>query len=1405
MINEKRSELEAFIRQQTLGPGAMRSRFVDKRVPITLSSDGHANYRAELINKAPAGIYSTGILFPEDHTKGAQTEVQSDSQAQEEDMGAERSEEIGSSSDDDLPEDPGDEEEQVNIDSQSLNQMYPNTMGLTVCLDPRVAEDNDLEIIVSGRYYEKVPLKDISSEIGVLLEQDKAVFQAFLDQLPKEDIIKKSVRVAPLDDDSNYIFLAVKDISTTDLNKRRHALAKEKAALFFDRADQKDSLETLKQQLFDQLRRTILPDSSKGKEIAEKIRQIEDIENSLLHIQDLISIHDTNDHGLWCCDTFSKPIGQEIEVPRQVRGKKIFSYKNDKYRSLKDLFKKKYAGKEDKWASLSASLQYSKFDHQRQKNDNLFLKIQIKNTSTPYSQKDTKNGKNYFSMVSDEVNKRSFFGVEVKVRSRYLRPTRMSDPLEKRGYDEDEVNRFIYRQFQDLGLGHGCSVRWGEENGRPFVCTEYVPTHEVPDVDTVPRHRSQFSQRTSDGYLPGQVFEDDQFLQFKWLSTLSSTSDDIVMMGMRSFVRAYGDWVSRQEDVTHPSIAQQIRSACLEDQQRMSRNVEQLLSQKEVIHCFRLMNTAMFMQLWHSKRSKEDTVDRMMKEEDFDGFTERFYKEKATDDVFPGIPHAAWRPFQLAFILMNLDGIFQREDDLEWAARNDLVDLVWFPTGGGKTEAYLGLIALTIVHRRRHFGKVGGGTAVMMRYTLRLLTTQQFQRATLLIMALELIRRWGTEDLGDEPIYIGLYVGKKFLEKALKMLRKEIAEPSSVNGKGRTSGSRLPISHCPWCGHILDPIVPLEEKGVYFDQRILIHCRRKDSLCAFATAYPEIWKARSDQGPLPVSFSDEEIYLHPPALLFGTVDKFAQLAHKVSPRNDRRTGDSRRLFGKGNFETHKPKSYRHPDLIIQDELHLMMGPLGSAVALFESAIDQLCTWEGNGKRIRPKVISSTATTRNTALQIMALFDRKVNIFPKPGVDCDDSFFAFYKRTAEDNTGHGMKYGSKRKYMGILPTGRTQMWMQLRLAAILFTHRAIFESEHLRPGDPFDPANYPVQLIEAMNYYHTVLAYYNSLREVGKTQSQVYSYLLKEIRRVFNIVVRPKMAMHCFYTYANCFHDGELTGRLSGEEAIESMNRIGINWSPLERLAHMKGDKKERGHMPPDLIIATNMISVGVDISRFNTMIVNCMPRNIAEYIQASSRVARDKAGLVITVHHPFRSRDLSHYERFIEFHEKMYSYVEPISITPFTFKALKRYLPLYIATMLRHQGFPDRRDANKAMDEYETEHWVRRLVGYFEKRMQRLHAMTDVSDIIKKLLEEENIAHINCLVKKSLKAWREKYEQVQGEGDTLVFNQHSDERSESQLYIEIDEYQDNITSGMWRIPQSLRVIDPEAVIHIKQK
>lgn len=1419
-VLQKRSSLETFIREQTLGPGINGYKYVDLEdtvlVKKDLKTEPSINYDSEILDIVPAAIYSTGILFPEDKSETCNegTVLDNNEQTDKEDGVEEKDSQDSSLESEDVE------------NGVELNQMFPKTMGLTCCLREQCLKRGEIEFTVSFRYYKKLKQDKegvFNKKYGLLCEVDT---KSFTDFLAKHNLVQFAIVTAGQND-----FVLSAKISTeqiTELKSTIRNIQKNYAEILYDKTKdtialpnsltkEKCYLSNLKSTIYYELKNSI-NDNVKRKTLYKITQEIELIENITDHLRNLLDVY-SGGYGLWQSNPIKRKIKlKNINFPQQ-QSKTSFLYSKPKenediivideegieQKGLEHLFRFDLNEKKDEYASLSANVQLSR--DSRKDDGKIFIKIQLINTSTAFDldkQKDSR----YYSTFNEVVNQRTFFGVKVSVENDFLVPYSdfMYMPNETGTFDEDTTTRFIYDQFKDYAVGHGCSVKW---NGtKKKVETEYLPECETPDIDPIPRDKTKIAIENIDGHFVLPLFlENAQSQEFKWLSVLCETTDEEVVNGLLAFVTSYGEWIkNKKSDLKFQSIlkdiADQELNKCEQDYIRMKKNIEGLLkgeNNKDNLHTFRLMNAAMFMQLWHSAKVKTSEVITMIEQEDFGLFDLDFYK-KADDKLFSKTESAGWRAFQLAFILLNLDGVFKFENDENWTRRNEWVDLVWFPTGGGKTEAYLGLIALTIINRRKLNKEEGGGVATIMRYTLRLLTMQQFQRATLVIMALELIRRWDLYGLGGEPITIGLWVGDNSLPNKTEDLIKEYEKLNN------DQPNKIPFSNCPWCGSGIEGEDKEDSENLsnrnnhWFSNKVHLKC--SNNKCSFSYPKRRARLRQNDQGAIPVCLSDEIIYQHPPTLLFGTVDKFAQLAHKVSGTDKGRNADSRRLFGRGNWEMGKPQNgYLPPDLIIQDELHLLLGPLGSAVALFESAVDQLCTREDG---TRPKIISSTATTRNTQLQIVALFDRKVNLFPKPGVECDDSFFAFYRRKFKNAEKVGEEYLSKRKYIGILPTGRTQIWMQMRLAAIIMTHRACFELQELSDKTPIDFDHYDKEFEKAMDFYHTTISYFNSLKEVGKTQSQVQTYILKELRRVFNRVIRPQKLMHPLYTYGP-IEEAELTGRLSGEEVKNELKNIETNWKAQYRLANIQKDETVKGKVPPEFVVATNMISVGIDVSRFNTIIMNSMPRNTAEYIQASSRVARNDYGLVLTVHHPFRARDISHYEKFIEFHEKMYSYVEPISITPFTKKSVERYMGLYLATMIRHttRWFIERDSASNisSITDNELSSIVAELTDYFERRKERLF---DFDKLINNLLKQENVKQIKQWIEEAFNEWKEESNKARSENKDFVFNNKSlrSASPQEQLYVDIEEYKENIHSKKWQVPMSLRVIEPEAAIKI---
>jgi len=1411
-VNDKRNLLERFLREQLIGPGISGFRYVDinnERFHSDFEHRHPIDNIEEVLDIVPAAIYSTGILFPVDNSSSKDIGVSMDTT--EVSTASEEADTDDQSSDDALDTSEG---------IQELNQMFPNTIGLSYSLQNFSHENESFEFNIEFRYYSKLTnAKDslISEKYGVLCEVPKASIEQFLllHKLSDYSIKQCGENLAVLIDS-----ISAQRIS--ELRERLKFIQKEVASellletkKIIDLPGLENSnvyLTNLKRRIYDFIKSSINGDLRE--QLFEISQKLELTENITQHLKNLLDIHSTRGYGLWQSQLIRRKVGlSAINFLSTENRLSLMSNKSENLKvevidvdtqkivtnSLNDIFKYEL-NDEDGYASLGVNILLNR--DTRNISLDTFIKIQLVNTSTPFETNDS-NSSRYFSTFNESVNKKSFFGVKISAEDSRIIPLAHKDYENNQNdeFSEEEVTDFIYRQYEDYAIGHGVSVNWFNNGQGIKVETEYIPSTETPEVDTVPRDTSKnlIPKGNNNFEVPEHEF-DNKALQFRWLSTLSSASAPDIKNSLINFVDSYGKWIENKRQLPvysgkYQSIANQELNKCDLDFLRMKKNINLLFqgaNQEINLEAFRLMNTAMFMQLWHSQQNAQSMKENISSTS-FEDFNINFYQNIASDRIFGPNP-ACWRPFQLAFILLNLDGILTYDGDFS-SNRNELVDLVWFPTGGGKTEAYLGLIALTLIIRRRNYGAKGGGTAAIMRYTLRLLTMQQFQRATLLIMALELIRRWGSHQLGEEPFYIGLWVGNDSLPNKNEDLIKEFKGKLNLDRE-----NKIPLANCPWCKSKIQGEEREDSDSLSVFNKKRVHLKCSNRKCAFSFG---IGRNRGNyKGPIPVSLSDEIIYHHPPALLFGTVDKFAQLAHKVNNNSLNSTSDSRRLFGRGNWETGKPsEGYQPPDLVIQDELHLLQGPLGSAVGLFEAAIEQLCTKDG----LKAKIISSTATTRNTDIQIAALFNRKTNIFPKPGVQCDDSYYAFYKRHSKTPDINDAKYQSNRKYIGILPTGKTQIWMQMRIASIVMTHRAIYESQFSGRLGPLD-FDHLAPTTDVMDSYHTLISYFNSLKEVGKTQSQIQSYLLKEQRRVFNRVIRPKNLMECIYSYGP-IKDAELTGRLSGEEVKNELNAVEKKWTPESRFASSVDGVMHHSNVPPDFVIATNMISVGIDVSRFNLIIMNSMPRNTAEYIQASSRVARKDKGLVITLHHPFRARDTSHYERFRSFHCKMYSYVEPISITPFTRKSLNRYFGLYISTIVRHLlPFHNRNSAGDILElrDSELSEIKRFLFNYFEKRKT---SMENLPIEIRQLLKEENIRDIQLWIEKALNSWIKTANDCIENGETLVFNnsKSSEYSVQKSLFVGIDEYSEELRNQNWRIPMSLRVIEPGAALRIHSK
>ncbi|QDU21718.1 DISARM system helicase DrmA [Urbifossiella limnaea] len=821
-----------------------------------------------------------------------------------------------------------------------------------------------------------------------------------------------------------------------------------------------------------------------------------------------------------------------------------------------------------------------------------------------------------------------------------------TDPAVK---GENDLLAMIYRRHVEFAVGHGIGVHVdgsADPNHAVRVRTKVVPTYEVPK--TTPPRPADAEINPAFAKLEGMVLD---------MKALAESNPKQFRPKLKPLVDAYRDWIEREEGrIADPAeglahfqhAAQHTIARCRTTLKRIEEGLDLLDTDDKAAQAFQFMNRAMWLQRTHSL------------------FAERVRRgdEKPDMGAIDNPDNRSWYPFQLAFVLLNLPGITKFDHPERSESPDAIADLLWFPTGGGKTEAYLGLTAYTLGLRRLQ-GVIEGrsgenGVTVLMRYTLRLLTLQQFQRAATLICASEDIRRTalsnGDTRWGKTPFRIGLWVGGSTTPNWTSDA--DEAVKSAHGGKPRSGamggvGSPHQLTNCPWCGTKIDP-----GKHIKVDKevgRTLVFCGAKFGQCKFSM------KEAPGEG-LPVMVVDEEIYRRLPSLLITTVDKFAQM-----PWN----GAVQMLFGQvdGYCERHGFRSpeiedanshnkkgdlpaaktipqnpLRPPDLIIQDELHLISGPLGTLVGLYETAVDHLCTWDVNGTRVRPKVVASTATIRNAKDQLHALFLRRLETFPPNGLDIRDNFFSLQRPSSETTPG--------RKYIGICAPGRRLKAALIRVyVALLSAGQVLFEKYGL-DADP----------------WMTLVGYFNSLRELGGMKRLVDD----DVRTRLGKMQDRGLAKRKLFTPDTV---KELTSRLGSTAIPETLDLLEGRFDPAI-LDGIKDRKKGDGfvHRPLDVLLATNMISVGVDVPRLGLMVVGGQPKTTAEYIQASSRVGRKFPGLVCTVFNWARPRDLSHYETFEHYHSTFYKHVEALSVTPFSAGATARGLAALLVAMVRQPG-----------------------------------------------------------------------------------------------------------------------------------
>jgi len=833
----------------------------------------------------------------------------------------------------------------------------------------------------------------------------------------------------------------------------------------------------------------------------------------------------------------------------------------------------------------------------------------------------------------------------------------------------------LYHNAKQYAVGHGCSAQWDEE------------TDTVSEVKSIWIPRQKVTKASADlpvdfsGGKKKPLFNDTEFLNLDVLSEQANKT--AIIKKLKYLTGVYSQWINNRENnipaVTEGfgndtarviKVAEENIRICRDQFKRIDEGIDYLADENHSL-------------AWQAFCLANETIAASMR--------------KARPDREP-----RWRIFQLAFILLSLPSTLERGHK-----DRDVLDLIWFPTGGGKTEAYLGLSAMLLFYRRLSAAtpEEAAGTAVLTRYTLRLLTIQQFERAATMICAANVVSAQYPEFEVHKAFTIGLFVGgaatPNYLKRAAEILSGEGDDDQCTT---------LPIQKCPWCKSDLH-----EHQQTICDatKELITPCSNSD--CDFHSG-------------LPIAIVDEQIYEQPPSIVIGTVDKFAMMAW---------VPDMKVLFGQGASR---------PDLIIQDELHLISDALGTVTSLYEGAIDYLTATEAG----RVKIVGSTATIRRAEEHVRKLFNRELAQFPPSGISASDSFFYQVDDTQD------------RLYIGLHCQGRSPKHSLSRLVGNISQANVYLDED-------------------CKDAFYSLVMYFNSLRELGGAlvllEDDVPRYL-DSLPLPVGQKIRQLDQKH------------ELTSQLNQQQLSEILDQLNI------------GKDKDPDNPAVDVVLSTNMISVGVDIGRLNAMIVNGQPKNTAEYIQASSRVGRepDSAGIVFAMYNWTRPRDRSHYERFKAFHLAFYRHVESTSVTPYASRARDRALPAVMISMAR-QSIVALRDNNSAGEilDAKVREQVEELAEYIVKRS----AAVDPSE------EEDTQEHLQYLIDR----WGQSAKEILASGRDQVLWQlpwkekkklrknHAD-LGQYELLKSPDEYTED---NRIKVPMSMRDVEPSTNIQLRSK
>ena len=881
---------------------------------------------------------------------------------------------------------------------------------------------------------------------------------------------------------------------------------------------------------------------------------------------------------------------------------------------------------------------------------------------------------------------------------------------DKTDIEEDASVDLIFRNKKTYAIGHGCSADWKKSKDHELayeVSSNHFPIYDAANV------------------TPDIILDDGSLfvLPMSNLAGLNNEEPQVILDLLNQLPKNYCNWIEKNEllllnlDKKYHESGKINNSKCAEMLERIKLGIDFIKNDKNAFEAFKLANHAILSQQIRTKRYKDDDREWVI---GIDGRKKPKTEYTEPDLIKKDKNIGNWRPFQMAFILSSLQSTALDDDKYR-----EMVELIFFPTGGGKTEAYLGLIAFLGFYKRLN-NKNHHGVDVIMRYTLRLLTTQQFTRAASLICAMEKLRLDNISQLGDNEFSIGVWLGQATTPNRKQKAKAIVRQLQKDNVDDQDEDPFL-LTKCPWCSAAMG-LVQIKNNSIKrsFPKTELIGIEEAENTVKFRCADT---KCHYNKRWLPIYVIDDDVYDKKPTILIATVDKFAQVAWMPEAKS---------IFG---LDNNGERVNDPPSLILQDELHLITGPLGSMFGLYETLIEDLCTDKRNSKNTKPKIICSTATIKRYAKQVQSLFNRnECSLFPPLGLTIEDNFFGKYKYN-ENN-----ELDNPKKYIGIHASsiGSTQS-AQVRVYAALLQSVMFMDEEDRDP-------------------WFTLMNFFGSIRELATTLTLLETDIPDRIGVFFK---RLSLSVDNIRKLGKNGNETlELTSRLKNQEIPKAINK-------LEKSSSLKGCV--------DVCLASNIIEVGVDIDRLSLLTIFGQPKTTSSYIQVSGRIGRnwfERPGLVITIYGPMRPRDKSHFEKFKSYHQRLYAQVEPTSVTPFSKPALERALHAIMVGYVRMNG--NSQEAEVPIPY--PEHLLNEFYIIIKKRIENISNDSEEIDTFNKIFSSKKI---------DWEGWKR-----------AVYSFRSQDSSNPLIYSSGSFVPNEITRAAWSTPTSLRSVDSECMTYV---